>query len=135
MKFSQLTKPKLDKIIKYANFTSDEEQILVLLSKDKNSEQICQQLLISKATLSRRIKNIKYKIKEISGEMISDKIPIWEKVTLTIEEAAEYSNIGINRICKMANEPGCPFVLYVGKGKKLIKRKEFEKFIDKTSGI
>ena len=27
-----------------------------------------------------------------------DKVPIWEKANLTIKEAAEYSNIGINRI-------------------------------------
>ena len=31
------------------------------------------------------------------------------------EEAAEYSNIGINRLYSLTNEPGCPFVLYVGK--------------------
>lgn len=33
------------------------------------------------------------------------------KVTLTIDEAAEYSNIGINRINDMLNNPSCPFVL------------------------
>ena len=57
-------------------------------------------------------------------------IPIWEKLILTIKEAAIYSNIGINRIEKMAKSPNCPFVLYIGR-KKLIKRKEFEKFIGK----
>ena len=30
-------------------------------------------------------------------------VPIWEKVTLTVDEAAEYSNIGINRINAMLN--------------------------------
>lgn len=55
-------------------------------------------------------------------------IPIWEKITLTIPEAAALSNIGLNKISEMACNPRCPFVLYVGK-KKLIKRKEFEKFI------
>lgn len=56
------------------------------------------------------------------------RIPLWEKVNLTIEEAAEYSNIGQNRISEMLRMPRCPFVLYVGK-KKLVKRKEFEKFL------
>ena len=46
----------------------------------------------------------------------------------TIEEAAEYSNIGINKLECLLRSPRCPFVLYVGK-KKLVKRKEFEKFI------
>ena len=38
------------------------------------------------------------------------------------------SNIGINKIDELAKKPNCPFVIYIGR-KKLIKRKEFEKFI------
>lgn len=55
-------------------------------------------------------------------------IPIWEKACMTIEEAAVYSNIGINKIDELAKKPNCPFVIYIGR-KKPIKRKEFEKFI------
>ena len=55
-------------------------------------------------------------------------VPIHEKVTLTIKEAVEYSNIGINKIDAMLRSPNCPFVLFVGT-KKLVKRKEFEQFI------
>ena len=54
--------------------------------------------------------------------------PIHRKVILTIKEAAEYSNIGINKIDSLLRAPNCPFVLYVGT-KKLVKRKEFEQFI------
>ena len=57
-----------------------------------------------------------------------ESVPIHLKVTLTIKEAAEYSNIGINKIDSMLRAPNCPFVLYVGT-KKLVKRKEFEQFI------
>ena len=57
-----------------------------------------------------------------------EKVPIHLKVTLTIREAAEYSNIGINKIDSMLRSPNCPFVLFVGT-KKLVKRKEFEQFI------
>lgn len=57
-----------------------------------------------------------------------EKVPIPQKMTLTIKEAAEYSNIGINKIDSMLRTPNCPFVLYVGT-KKLVKRKEFEQFI------
>ena len=49
-------------------------------------------------------------------------------MTLTIREAAEYSNIGINKIDSMLRSPNCPFVLFVG-AKKLVKRKEFEEYI------
>lgn len=57
-----------------------------------------------------------------------EKVPIHLKLTLTIKEAAEYSNIGINKIESMLRAPNCPFVLFVGT-KKLVKRKEFEEFI------
>lgn len=59
------------------------------------------------------------------------KVEINDKLNLTIEEAAAYSNIGINCIDKIAKRPNCPFVLYVGR-KKLIKRKEFDKYIEKV---
>ncbi|MCG4611791.1 helix-turn-helix domain-containing protein [Anaeromassilibacillus senegalensis] len=49
-------------------------------------------------------------------------------MTLTIKEAAEYSNIGINKIDSMLRQPNCPFVLYVGT-RKLVKRREFEEYI------
>ncbi|MBD5116101.1 MAG: excisionase family DNA-binding protein [Ruminococcaceae bacterium] len=58
-------------------------------------------------------------------------VPIWEKLNLTINEAAEYSNIGINRLTELVSNPMCPFVLHVG-NKRLIKRKEFEKYIEKV---
>ena len=57
-----------------------------------------------------------------------ERVPIHLKVTLTIREAAEYSNIGINKIDSLLRTPNCPFVLYVGT-KKLVKRKEFQQFI------
>lgn len=60
----------------------------------------------------------------------AEKVPIHLKMTLTIKEAAEYSNIGINKIESLLRMPNCPFVLYVGT-KRLVKRKEFEEFISK----
>ena len=60
----------------------------------------------------------------------AEKVPIHLKMTLTIREAAEYSNIGINKIESLLRMPNCPFALYVGT-KRLVKRKEFEKLISK----
>ena len=40
-------------------------------------------------------------------------VPICEKAALTIEEAAEYSNIGQNRLSELLKQPRCTFVLYV----------------------
>ena len=58
----------------------------------------------------------------------AERVPIYQKMKLTIREAAEYSNIGINKIDSMLKQPNCPFVLYIGT-RKLVKRKEFEQFI------
>lgn len=63
-----------------------------------------------------------------------EKVPIYHKLNLTIREAAEYSNIGINHISKMLNDPYCTFVLFNG-NRKLVKRKEFEEFISKSRTI
>lgn len=64
----------------------------------------------------------------------SEQIPIYRKMALTIREAAEYSNIGINKIDMMLKQPGCPFVLYIGKSK-LVKRKEFGNYISGKAAI
>lgn len=61
-------------------------------------------------------------------------VPIHLKLTMTIREAAEYSNIGINKIEAMLRVPNCPFVLYIGT-KKLVKRKEFEEYISQKTVI
>lgn len=62
------------------------------------------------------------------------KVPIWEKVILTIDEACEYSNIGKNKMYELTNLPFCDFVLFNGK-KRLIKREEFEKFLKNRTVI
>lgn len=56
-------------------------------------------------------------------------VPIHLKTTMTIREAAQYSNIGINKIEAMLKQPNCPFVLYIGT-RKLVKRKAFEAFLE-----
>ena len=64
---------------------------------------------------------------------MKEKVPIYQQ-NLTLEEAAEYSNIGINRLTMLIKEPTCNFVLYVGK-KRLIKRKLFDEFIENINMI
>lgn len=61
-------------------------------------------------------------------------VPIWEKQNLTLPEAAEYSNIGINRLTMLVKDPNCNFVLNVG-NKRLIKRRQFDDFINSKEFI
>lgn len=63
--------------------------------------------------------------------MKENEVPIWEKQNLTIQEAAKYSNIGVNKLYELTNDIKCPFVLIVGK-KRLIKKKAFDLFIENT---
>lgn len=61
-------------------------------------------------------------------------IPIWEKMNLAIEEAAQYSNISSKTLRRFINECTPDFILKIGT-KTLIKRKVFEKFLEKTDAI
>lgn len=60
--------------------------------------------------------------------------PVWEKVLLTLEEAAGYTGIGINKLREMSNEEDCDFVLWNG-SRRLFKRKKLEEFLNMEFSI
>lgn len=66
--------------------------------------------------------------------METNKVPIWEKTNLTLEEASAYSGIGVNKLREISNENGCPFVLWVG-SKRLIKRRQLDRYLDQAFSI
>lgn len=68
MKFSELTKPELERIIENANFTEEEERIFKLLSRNFSQKEIAHRLSMSTRTLERRVKNIKNKIERVVNE-------------------------------------------------------------------
>lgn len=63
-----------------------------------------------------------------------DTVPLWEKSNLTLEEAAAYSGIGINKLRVISDREDCPFVLWVG-NKRLLKRKKLDEFLDGAYSI
>jgi excisionase family DNA binding protein len=64
------------------------------------------------------------------GYIMNTDVPIWEKYTLTIEEASKYFRIGENKLRKLAEEnPSAGWVILNG-NRIQIKRKHFEKIID-----
>ena len=69
-------------------------------------------------------------IKEESKPLVS----VCEKYTLTIREAAAYFNMGIKKMCRLAEENTGRFSVFSG-NKYLIIRHKFEKFIDDSSEI
>ena len=61
-------------------------------------------------------------------------VPIWEKSNLTLEEAAVYSGIGINKLRKITDREDCTFVLWIGT-KRLIKRRKLDEYVEKAYSI
>ena len=61
-------------------------------------------------------------------------VPIWQKSNLTLEEAAAYSGIGINKLRSMTDSDECKFVLWNGT-KRLIKRRKLDEYLDKAFSI
>ncbi len=59
---------------------------------------------------------------------------IWEKSNLTLEEAAAYSGIGINKLREITNQRGCDFVLWIGT-KRLVKRKRLDAYIERVDTV
>ncbi len=57
-----------------------------------------------------------------------------EKSNLTLEEAAAYSGIGINKLRKMTDDQNCQFVLWNGT-KRLIKRKKLDEYTEMEYSI
>lgn len=65
---------------------------------------------------------------------MAKQVPIWEKSNLTLEEAAAYFGIGINKLRELTNDDNCTFVLWCG-SKRLIKRKKLDEYLEKVYSI
>ena len=62
-------------------------------------------------------------------------VPIWEKYTLTIEEASKYFRIGEKKLRKLAEENLDAGWVIVNGNRVQIKRERFERFVDTLSAI
>ena len=61
-------------------------------------------------------------------------VPVCEKYTLTIREAAAYFNIGMKKMRRLAEENTGRFAIFSG-NRYLIIRTKFEEFLQNTSAI
>ena len=62
-------------------------------------------------------------------------IPVWEKYTLSIEEAAAYFRIGEHKLRNLINEnKNADYLLWHG-NRVQIKRVKFEKYVDTLEAI
>lgn len=67
--------------------------------------------------------------------MNTNDIPIWQKYTLSIEEASRYFRIGEKKLRRLAEENLDANWLIMNGNRLQIKRKQFEKVIDELEVI
>lgn len=80
------------------------------------------------------MENLKFQ-KAISQITDSKEIPLWQKYTLTVEEASRYFRIGQAKLRRMISEnEDADFILWNG-NRPQIKRKLFEEFVDRLNVI
>lgn len=68
------------------------------------------------------------------GGYMRQEIPVWEKSNLSLDEAAAYFNIGVNKLRSLTDSEDSPYVLWVG-NRRLIKRRLFEAYLAKEYSI
>ena len=63
-----------------------------------------------------------------------EEVPISQKFLLTLEEAAQYTGLGINKIREISNDENCKFVLWNG-AKRMLKRTKLEEYLEGAYSI
>ena len=71
----------------------------------------------------------------MNEQMTVNNTPVWNRYVLTIVEAAEYYHIGEKKLRSIVDEhPKADFIIMNG-NRVLLKKKQFEKFLDDASYV
>ena len=84
-----------------------------------------------------RYPKAKRKMKEetdMTKQEKDNRVPLWERMNLTLEEAAAYTGIGTDKLRELSNRESCDFVLWVCTNR-LLKRNQLEEFLIKSFSI
>ena len=68
------------------------------------------------------------------GSKKENPVPIWERTTLTLMEAVQYTGIGRDKLREISDREDCDFVLWVG-NKRFLKREKLEEYIVKVFSL
>jgi len=68
------------------------------------------------------------------NECVEHEVPLWQKVTLSLEEAVAYTGVARNKLRELSEGDASDCVIWVGK-KRLFKRKKLEEFLDRAFSI
>lgn len=130
---SSLTKPEVEDIRTNCNFTDDELKVFNGIVGGNTIRKISLDCCMSERTVVRKFEKISLKIEKLKEcEEMKKEVPIADKYTLTVEEAAAYFNIGESRIREITDNNSLDLIVMVG-AKRLIKRKKMEEYIDSMS--
>ena len=61
-------------------------------------------------------------------------VPIWERTLLTINEASDYTGIGVNKLRTLADRRNSNLILCVGT-KRMFKRKKLDEYLENNISI
>lgn len=61
-------------------------------------------------------------------------VPVWERITISLEEAAAYIGIGVRKLRDMTDKPECNYVIWVG-NRRMIKRKKFDEYLESAYSV
>lgn len=84
----------------------------------------------SKQTYRNKIQNAKRKYREEKNNLV----PVWERATITLEEAAAYTGIGVRKLREMTDEPTCDYVMWVG-NRRMIKRRKLDEYLENAYSV
>lgn len=62
-------------------------------------------------------------------------VPVWEKYAMTVEEESQYFSVGQNKIRQLAQQDRFGNWYMMNGNRLLIKKKQFEKMLDKLDTI
>ena len=68
------------------------------------------------------------------GSKKENPVTIWERTTLTLMEAVQYTGIGRDKLREISDREDCDFVLWVG-NKRFLKREKLEEYIVKAFSL
>ena len=64
-----------------------------------------------------------------------NRVPLWAKYILTIQEAAEYFHIGEKKLRRLTEEKADADFILENRNRVMIKRKLFEKYLDEVASV
>lgn len=55
-------------------------------------------------------------------------VPVWQRSLLTLQEAAAYTGIGINKLRVMSDSDSCEYIIWVG-NRRMFKRIKLDEYL------